>query len=143
MKKEPKKGICHVCGEYGKIAARNMCEMHYQRWRRHGTVDDPVYVNAGHTCSVDGCDDPAKLYGRCIKHDRRIRTHGDPNIVHTPSMSFEVMTYDDKQCLLHGCKEEKLIKELCYKHYHNFMYHKRSGLVKTIYNYVRLKEDNA
>lgn len=143
MPSQPTWGYCSVCKGNAKIAARGMCWKHYARWRRrNGDVSDPDFINKGKVCKIDDCQDEAKAEGYCIKHHRRVEKYADPTIVHTPSDSFVPMTYDKLQCVMSGCKEEKNSKELCCKHYHNYMYHKRTGLVNTVFDYLRLREDN-
>ena len=46
--------------------------MHYGRWLKTATTDDPP-PKAIPECSEDGCTDPATRRGMCEKHYRRVR----------------------------------------------------------------------
>jgi hypothetical protein len=50
--------------------------MHYVRWRKRGTTDDPVE----RTCAIEGCDEKHYGHGYCQNHYSRWRKHGDPLI---------------------------------------------------------------
>lgn len=70
------------------VYAREMCERHYARWRRHG---DPLLGSrkpSTRTCSVverqTRCHAPHYARGMCEKHYKRWKTAGDPLIVKCP-----------------------------------------------------------
>lgn len=135
-------GYCRHCDGYRKIAARGMCWMHYQRWRRYGNTDAPVYINSGQLCSVDGCESDAKQEGLCYKHLRRIEKYGDPHTLKDPSDYEERLPYVKDQCVVPDCDEKLEAKELCYSHYQNYRYHVRRGNVDSIFDYLRLRKNN-
>lgn len=71
--------ICTVpdCDTVGQTR-RDMCNMHYKRWRTHG---DPLLGgNIRHFCTIDGCDSPVVGRGWCQKHYDRWAKHGDPTV---------------------------------------------------------------
>lgn len=137
-------GYCHACNdnELKRIAARGLCEKHYQRWRRHGNVSDPDYINSGKQCSVDGCERDAVSKGMCNMHYDRAEKHGDPEIVMPRGNHRPPMAYDSNMCVVHDCRDDIVAQELCYKHYHNYMYHLRQRNVLNIFDYLRLRKDN-
>lgn len=67
---------CSIPGCDRVSKARGWCNTHYQRWRVHGTVDDPVVVER--LCSVSGCDRKHERLGYCQMHARRLDATGDP-----------------------------------------------------------------
>jgi DNA invertase Pin-like site-specific DNA recombinase len=69
MRTSPYRG--KLCSEEGcerEAAALGRCQMHYQRWVR----DDPN----GRRCLVDDCDANARVGLWCIRHYRRLQSHG-------------------------------------------------------------------
>lgn len=63
-----------------------MCEMHYYRLRRRGTLEvgRPQRERRG-TCIVDGCGKPdCSPRGYCKMHETRLRRHGDLLTVKSP-----------------------------------------------------------
>ena len=66
---------CSVPGCDRVHLARGWCSLHYQRWLRHGTTDDP---RRRRQCTVPGCDQPRHGRGLCGKHWMRERQHGSP-----------------------------------------------------------------
>lgn len=70
---------CSVDGcdrvEYGK----GLCNMHYQRWRKHGDVNHARPKRVGvEPCAVDGCGKLVKARGWCAAHWSRWKRHGSP-----------------------------------------------------------------
>lgn len=76
--------ICSVtdCGRpLVKPHGRGMCNLHYQRWRKHG---DPLYIRERpkrqgvEPCVIEGCDKPIKGRDWCAAHYSRWQRHGSP-----------------------------------------------------------------
>lgn len=59
------------------VHARELCMMHYRRWRVHG---DPAlsWVMRDKVCSIEGCDGKMDARTYCNKHWQAWRKHGDP-----------------------------------------------------------------
>src|SRR5690606_7588220 len=55
---------------------RGLCQMHYQRWRRHGSTEAPNRVRP--SCSIEGCGEKAFANGYCRAHNWRYWKHGHP-----------------------------------------------------------------
>ena len=77
--------ICKVqdCDRKG-THARGWCIMHYNRWLATGDVGEaaPQRVRlADKTCTVEGCTTRLEAHGLCVKHLRRMKTHGNVNTV--------------------------------------------------------------
>jgi hypothetical protein len=75
-------GACTAegCETRRRSAASAYCEKHYYRLRRRGTLEARSWHKRG-GCSVEGCTDPERHDGVCIKHWTRLRRHGDANTV--------------------------------------------------------------
>lgn len=56
--------------------ARGMCNMHYSRRWREGTLD--LIRVRGRTCSVDGCTEPHEGLGYCDRHYQTYKRTGNP-----------------------------------------------------------------
>jgi hypothetical protein len=71
---------CSVTGCTGLHEARGYCGMHYERLRKHGSIDTvlPSGHPRGRVCSIDGCAEEHSAHGYCHGHARRFRLHGDP-----------------------------------------------------------------
>lgn len=126
--------ICKVedCGE-DATAARGYCPKHYQRLRLTGTTDDPVLINKGKTCSIDGCIDPAYAKGLCVNHNRRKKLTGDPH-------KTIRISYHGVECFLPHCNTQARSKGMCGRHYTNYKQHLKYGNVSSVEDYVKLKE---
>lgn len=55
---------------------RGWCKLHWQRWYRTGTTDDPPPKPAH--CSIASCNEPIHLRGWCSRHYARWQYTGDP-----------------------------------------------------------------
>lgn len=76
---------CSVDGCNRDIAIKvvGLCNIHYQRQRRHG---DPAAggklrakgIARGASCRVDACDEAGEQKGYCQKHYTRLKRYGDP-----------------------------------------------------------------
>lgn len=71
---------CSVEGCERKFYGRDLCNLHYQRMKTHGSTDDPrIASNAlrqSQRCSVEGCDRGLYGGGMCKRHRQRVRRHG-------------------------------------------------------------------
>lgn len=54
--------------------------MHYARWMKTGTTDDPAPFVAD-ACAIGGCEQPSRRNGWCELHAARAKRHGDPETV--------------------------------------------------------------
>lgn len=81
---DPSAPRCRVEGcekaRWARQPGRGYCAMHYRRWMRHGDplVRKRVAVEAGQTCSSDGCARPASTRGLCPGHYTRTLRERDP-----------------------------------------------------------------
>lgn len=62
-------------------SARGMCSLHYSRWRRLGSTELPPRMK-DQSCSVQGCETPARKLGLCSSHYSRQRLYGDLKITY-------------------------------------------------------------
>lgn len=58
------------------------------------------------SCSVDGCSNPARQRGWCLKHYNHWREWGDPEKSETPT----------KSCTIDGCEAPQFARGWCRKH---------------------------
>ena len=68
---------CKIDGCRRDARRRGWCDLHYQRWRRHGDPGadtEPQQRSVG--CLVDGCADPHRAKGMCVRHYQRARSSG-------------------------------------------------------------------
>jgi hypothetical protein len=89
--------------------------MHYQRWRRHGSVDLPS--RPAH-CALDGCDRTATTSGWCSMHLKRLQKTGDvgpAERLRQPNGEF---------CIVPGCLVKAGKLSMCNVHY---MRQRRTG----------------
>ena len=80
--------ICSIDNCNKSVHARNLCPMHYRRWRLTGTTDRDFQARR---CCVDGCDNKHYGHGYCFRHAREFKGFG-------PSLTQEelkrVLSYD-------------------------------------------------
>jgi hypothetical protein len=65
------RGPCGANGCQKRAVVRGLCNMHYLRMRKTGALGPShslVQVNAGRSCVVPDCDQPAKCKGLCRSH---------------------------------------------------------------------------
>ena len=67
------------CVRSSRTAKSSYCDMHYQRMRKHGTLDKlrVRHVDVDN-CTVDGCKNITKSSQLCAKHYYRFTKHGSP-----------------------------------------------------------------
>lgn len=89
--------------EKNQGSSREMCDMHYKRWQRHGNVDiclNPVDGTQG--CRVIGCEKKHKAHGYCQSH-------------------YKFLILEDAstrpQCQVAGCAKATFAYEMCKNHY--------------------------
>jgi hypothetical protein len=71
---------CSVDGCQNLSSTRGWCQMHYKRWRRHGSVqaDEPKRGATPHSCRVEGCAEPVDARDLCHGHYQRVLRTGSP-----------------------------------------------------------------
>lgn len=70
------------CTKAANRLSRTICEMHYGRLRRSGTLDARPQRAARETCTVPECGEPDKgPHGLCAKHYTRLQRHGSTDVV--------------------------------------------------------------
>lgn len=70
---------CSIDGCERKHEAHGWCSMHYQRWKRHGSLDRAAPYRrpkSTRTCSVEKCERKHASRGWCQLHYTRWREHG-------------------------------------------------------------------
>jgi len=77
--------ICSVEGCKNPIFSKGLCNTHYLRWKRTGSIDRKTKKQPL-TCSVDGCEREPRSLGMCIKHWKRWKKYGstDKEILQRP-----------------------------------------------------------
>ncbi|MDN5918204.1 MAG: hypothetical protein L0I76_24420 [Pseudonocardia sp.] len=72
--------VCSVDLCTGPVKARALCQSHYRRWQRGGTVETPILdrSHVGSPCRVVGCERLNFGNGLCGPHYKRNRKYGDP-----------------------------------------------------------------
>ena len=71
--------------------ARGLCSAHYNRLRRHGSLELPRRPAPVRTltCEYAGCQKPQRGRGYCSTHWKRLHTHGDVEIVNRSDWTQE------------------------------------------------------
>ena len=106
---------CSVDG-CGKAAeSRGMCDTHYQRIRRHGTLEVAPRPEAPN-CKVDGCSKVALARGLCSAHYHRQRRSRTGEISPDPISPFHV-TAVRGTCGVDGCDRPHKARGMCRMHY--------------------------
>ncbi len=115
---------CSIPGCERPARYRGWCGTHAERWRRHG---DPLYVstvriyagvprpmsNGGPLpCIVGGCPGYSVSRGLCVKHSKRMKKYGDPEMV-----TILRTHHPGGTCSANDCDATAVVKGLCDKHY--------------------------
>lgn len=106
-----------------KYRQQPWCAMHYQRMRKHGTLEPktrgPKPIAAPTTCSVDGCSSQVRNKARalCSAHYTRWRKTGK---LDAPIKNRQ----KDQPCSVDGCDDLRRAKGMCNTHYQRWL---RSG----------------
>lgn len=99
---------CSVAGCTLPVIARDLCQAHYSRHRRHGNVcpDDPVLAPRLQVCAAKDCARAAVTRGLCPKHYKQWQTHGAVRPDKEPS-----------PCAVPGCDRRATERGWCHGHY--------------------------
>src|SRR5258707_13303564 len=81
--------------------AREFCTMHYHRYRKHGDPEKTLRSRF-RSCSVAGCSEPHKSWGRCDHHYELARQQGEIKI---------------ETCVIENCIAPRHGRGLCAGHY--------------------------
>lgn len=104
--------MCSIDDCERQCYSRGWCNLHYQRWRKHG---DPLgsAPKGPSDCAVDGCDRPHEARGWCNVHYARWWRHGDP------LADGRAPGVEQTACSVDGCDQPVHIKSRgwCSAHY--------------------------
>jgi len=108
--------ICSVEGCERKTKARGWCDMHWKRWWRHGTLENPRPFRGFEGCLVQECRHDHYSNGYCQLHYNRTWRLGVPSITHyqeTHGLS-KTLEYNTWQGMMQRCYNKHSPK---YKNY--------------------------
>lgn len=94
-------------------------------------------VNIG-KCKVEGCNNEIKAKQLCSKHWKRLTNHGDVDTI-LPRGGSNALYADSSKCSIEVCESKPQANNLCQKHYMNFRYHRDKGRVKSVRDYIDMK----
>lgn len=111
--------LCAVEPCTRKNYARGLCEPHYARFRRDGSITEYITLTRKR-CSIRDCERPHDSRGFCSMHYHRFMRHGDPLVV-----IVERNLHGPKACTVEGCGrvvnpgngEAKGARGMCRFHY--------------------------
>lgn len=108
---------CKVDGCARPAKTRELCEMHYQRFRLHGDVGTVERQHSGSRrkyqsdfCSVDGCERLRHSCGLCSMHYARLRNRGELGGADSERM------FGVKECVVEGCANRVHSRGMCKRH---------------------------
>lgn len=110
---EEKPKLCSVDGCRRKKYARDLCEAHYRRRRRTGSVDE--HVSIGDTaepkpCMAEGCSNFSTERGLCHGHYLRLIRNGDVRADRPLGKQVNGV------CIVDGCSNRATARGLCPTH---------------------------
>lgn len=117
--------------ENTNIIARGLCMKHYQRVRRHGSVEIPK------KCNADGCQkhyNGNPEYPYCRTHLKNMKRYGDPNIFFKSKKANET-------CSVDGCEKPYRSTGLCDSHYHDYLRLKKERGIEEVEKYINLQRE--
>jgi hypothetical protein len=113
--------VCVVEGcARSRYGSKTICEAHYRRLRRTGTVtaERPIGAPAAlASCAVDGCERVATERGLCHGHYLRLDRAGDVQPERPLGRRVNV------GCTVDGCTAQAYARTLCRAHYRRLMQH--------------------
>lgn len=104
--------MCHVDGCSRTPYARGLCEPHYRRLLRTGSVNAGLPIGArpaGH-CSVGSCEKAATERGLCHGHYLRVVRTGDIRAAHPLDRRVNTI------CKVDTCERDAVARGLCHTH---------------------------
>ena len=99
---------CAADACFGVIAARGLCDAHYRKAHREGSLP-PLLDRTPLPCKVEGCDRPRRSRGWCDPHYRRWQNYGDPEGQPAPRAG--------SPCKVEECSRPSRCQGFCTKHY--------------------------
>lgn len=84
--------LCSITGCTKPHMARGWCQMHWCRWRRHGTPHTTLATRSDGTCQADNCTQKHVARGYCTKHYQRLTATGSPDC--KPSRDIDEIAVD-------------------------------------------------
>lgn len=101
--------ICSVDGCPYEHVAKGLCNLHYHRLRRNGSVGPThpiINRRPSAACSVDGCDRSVRRNALCGMHAQRMEKHGEvgpvgPIVGTTDVLGYRRITVDGKTIFEH------------------------------------------
>ncbi len=107
---------CSVAECNNSMKCKNLCNMHYCRFIRHGSTDMPIKIKeVEKKCSVPDCNNFVKANKLCCKHYQRMRHHGTLNLA-TPKTKKQLLVAEGKSF----CPACNMIKTLDHFHKDNY-----------------------
>lgn len=111
---------CSVDDCERRRVGQGYCSVHYQRLRRHGSLDLPPRVSMARPtgrekpCAIVGCVGtagvPGTARGWCSSHYQRWQRHGDPLVDIGPVVGVT-------PCVIEGCRDAVRARSWCTNHY--------------------------
>ena len=105
------KKICSVEECDRKSESLGFCDMHYQRFKKHGDPTVNLNVKPVRYCSVEGCESKFYCKNLCVKHYARLRSHGDP---------LKVTRQEKTKCTVEQCDLMQHANGYCSSHLYRF-----------------------
>lgn len=105
------------CGR--SLAAKGLCDTHYRRVRRYGSLDAPPRPKRG-KCSIEDCGRAHYAKGLCQRHWQSVRLHGDPLAVGDRSGPKRRA---DELCDVDDCTRAYRSRGYCHMHYTRWRIH--------------------
>jgi len=126
--------MCKVEDCSKEIYCRELCPLHYNRWRKWGTTDymgKKPYRSGRAVCTMPECDKPVHTKALCNTHVRRLEKYGDPFIVGAKRYKGQTCEVIENDAICGAIKEAW---DLCAKHYNRL---KRQGTLQAPIKKVR------
>lgn len=92
------------------LKSKGLCDMHYARLRRYGSLERKTVDHSNITvCLAFGCENKSKTSGLCDTHYSNLKRIGTPYL---PKVI--------RLCSVEGCYADHLAKGLCQLHYNQW-----------------------
>lgn len=126
---------CKVGGCGRPLYANKLCEMHYARKRRHGSIGpaSPIRGNCkGKPCGVVGCERTAYAKGCCAMHHQRVLATGQAGSPLTRVEAARVRRAASS-CKVDGCRRPLIDRSYCGLHRSRVTRTGQPGPIEAIY----------